>query len=671
MFPFPADWTIPPTLTLAWQTTVEEALDNSERRTLLRPVERLRQEFTVATNNAPETELMQRYLETRGTNALEVPIWNYRTELVGEAMEIVTELTVRSTALLRVGETLWCYDPLAPAATPFYIVVSEIVSPTMIRLDTPLTFALSDGAWLVPIRLGYIEAQPAFDRETDESGTYAVIFEQADEESELSAWPVPTLPTFQSRPLWTIAPDWTTPPKLELMEEIALQRLGFGTPLAWRKEPSPRRVLTLSFALWGEEEIAQLLAYLRTMQGRYSGVWIPTFGQDLSLLASIYPEENFATLQDAGLGVYLTRFPHAAHGAWLNLTGEIVPFTIEDVSAPSTDEERIDVAYESPLTHPLIAIETIGSLLLYARLAEDAVTLEWDGPECLRVTLRFVELPAVQSATETGEAPVWLYHFTQGENDFYLTSYPRPLEVGALTFVPGNLNHTGISASLDFFDEGVKIETATGDANSFFRQWLAGAPPQSASVKIYQALLPALVVDLAAPLYSGDIGKVTYAEEGKITLELSSIFRLGESKVPRVLLGSRCNWRFGGAQCGVNLAPLTVTGPISAVSSKFVDVPAIAGAPANRFTNGTITVNNLPRLISKHDGIRLYLSASFPVTVQPGQSATVEPACDRAYGTCQGYGNQLRFGGFPHIPTYNPQITLPPPSQQFTNDSSK
>jgi uncharacterized phage protein (TIGR02218 family) len=108
--------------------------------------------------------------------------------------------------------------------------------------------------------------------------------------------------------------------------------------------------------------------------------------------------------------------------------------------------------------------------------------------------------------------------------------------------------------------------------------------------------------------------------------------------------------------CGVDLAPLTVSGTVSAVLDKSEFTDGGRTEEANYFKYGLITFTSganaglKAEVMSFADGV-FKLFVELPYQISPGDEYTVYPGCDKRHSTCKNkFNNVLNFGGFPWVP---------------------
>jgi uncharacterized phage protein (TIGR02218 family) len=170
-------------------------------------------------------------------------------------------------------------------------------------------------------------------------------------------------------------------------------------------------------------------------------------------------------------------------------------------------------------------------------------------------------------------------------------------------------------------------------------------------------------------------------QNGQFTAELRGLefwltLNIGEA------YGPQCRADLGDAQCTVNLALWQQEGIVSTVTDLRTFVPTGVGspyaqltqvgsaspstpAPSGWFVDGEVTWltgNNAGFLMEVigWDGTTISLFDNMPFPIEPGDTFTIRPGCDKNISTCfQKYNNVANHRGEPFIPGMD-QITLYP-----------
>ncbi len=170
------------------------------------------------------------------------------------------------------------------------------------------------------------------------------------------------------------------------------------------------------------------------------------------------------------------------------------------------------------------------------------------------------------------------------------------------------------------------------------------------------------------PIVASILGKTTLTDDGYRIEEMALIDALnqsiGETYSPT------CTKTFGGqefAGCKIDLAPLTQTGTLTAVTSQFVFRDAARSEAADYFAYGTIeflsgaNAGLKPLNIRRHeaDGTIETFDSSFYLPAI-GDSYRIVPGCRKRLADCRDkWNNILNYGGDPAIPTASQYTAVP------------
>ncbi|MDP3213610.1 MAG: phage BR0599 family protein, partial [Deltaproteobacteria bacterium] len=122
-----------------------------------------------------------------------------------------------------------------------------------------------------------------------------------------------------------------------------------------------------------------------------------------------------------------------------------------------------------------------------------------------------------------------------------------------------------------------------------------------------------------------------------------------------------CQKEFGGhgyAGCMVDLAPITVTSTLTAVTGNSVFRDSTRTEAADYFGAGTIAFTTGANAGLKPHKIKEYaadgtitLHEAFHYPVEVGDAYTLIPGCRKRQADCIGWSNIINFGGFSFVPT--------------------
>ena len=240
---------------------------------------------------------------------------------------------------------------------------------------------------------------------------------------------------------------------------------------------------------------------------------------------------------------------------------------------------------------------------------------------------------------------------------FGWTDHDQNVTIDGVTYLAtSGLETTGAHTTDDFrvdtLDVTALLQVATEE------QIVAGLW-DDAAVTVFEFIWSSLPTALDT-----NVNILSYGNLGQIRRQdnilVAEIRRLSQRLSRRVgrQYSPTCPWRLGDAQCVLSLVSYTHTGTVNSVDVTFPRLVFSDSGQAqvpNYFSEG-----ELEWLTGDNAGIRravrlwqnqtfsLYLPLPYDVSV--GDTYEAIKGDDKTFVTCQGFANQTRFGGFPHVP---------------------
>lgn len=247
----------------------------------------------------------------------------------------------------------------------------------------------------------------------------------------------------------------------------------------------------------------------------------------------------------------------------------------------------------------------------------------------------------------------------------YLTDHPRDLTMSGHTYLStSGYEFTGYSATAGFAPGSLDLQGISGVAG-ISRAQIAAGLFDGAVVSIFATSWSAPIED-EEPIVRGIFGKARL-EDDRYTIDgLSLIDALNTARndqftaqCPKVFLSQG----FGG--CLVPVAPNTVTGSLTSVSSAALFTDTARGEASDTFAAGTIRFTSGPNAGLKALEILSFASGGVIATFEPfyylpqiGDNYTMVRGCRKRRQDCEAreggsgtFNNIVNFGGFPWVPT--------------------
>ena len=126
-----------------------------------------------------------------------------------------------------------------------------------------------------------------------------------------------------------------------------------------------------------------------------------------------------------------------------------------------------------------------------------------------------------------------------------------------------------------------------------------------------------------------------------------------------------CRADLGDSRCKVDLAPLTVTGTVTAATDRYGFTDSVR-AEADDYWNGGLVIwssgaNTGRKMeIGDYAGGVFTLFLPMPGTVAVGDTYSLQPGCDKSFATCKArYNNVNNFRGQPNVPGTDQTLQYP------------
>lgn len=127
-----------------------------------------------------------------------------------------------------------------------------------------------------------------------------------------------------------------------------------------------------------------------------------------------------------------------------------------------------------------------------------------------------------------------------------------------------------------------------------------------------------------------------------------------------------CRADLGDTRCKVNLAALTVTGAVTAVTDRRSFADSARGESVNHWNGGLLTwtsganVGRKMEVKAFSSGGAFTLFLPMPSIVAVGDNYSLRPGCDKKFSTCKDrYNNVRNFRGEPNVPGNDQVLAYP------------
>lgn len=237
-----------------------------------------------------------------------------------------------------------------------------------------------------------------------------------------------------------------------------------------------------------------------------------------------------------------------------------------------------------------------------------------------------------------------------------MTDLDIDLIIGGDTFVhsPG-FSVTKFSVANGGRPAGLDFTLPFDDVGPLYSDDIKRGAWRGASITVW------LVADFDDPsvreiLITGFVGKTGFTDRlaGQIEI-ITKADALADIILPTIQ--PDCGYKFGSAQCGVNLAPFTVTATIATVINNGKFTITVTNPDDLDFTHGGVSMTSGANDGAK-DWVRLWVAGTglvqmvtgFPFDIEVGDTLTIHAGCPLNRDGCISFANINRYSGFDYTP---------------------
>lgn len=379
---FAPNWLDPVLERPAWLTDVQVLEDGSEQRRRLRDGPRVDTEFTVDVAD-DRKRVLENVLAGVGSRVFTVPAWPDIRELAGPlapgALEIALDpagTDFRAAGLGMILDDDGRFEGFEVAT----------VEADRLELVAPIAHAWPPGTRVYPARAAYlldgrgnVRAHRNYARGTFRFRTIEEVVREALAEGT----------TYRGEPVLLEEPNWREGPEIDYTRHLEVVDFETGRPAVFDRADLALPVQRVSWTALDRAAADHLRAFLWARAGRWRGLWVPTWTDDLRVVD--YDDGGSGTLDVAYAGVadFGGLAPHR-RDLRIQLTDGTVFYRRVDQVLPLVEgvSERLDLDAALGSAVPPADFERV-SWLMYMRLDQDTIELAWSTPSIVETVLSF------------------------------------------------------------------------------------------------------------------------------------------------------------------------------------------------------------------------------------------------------------------------------------------
>lgn len=478
---------------------------------------------------------------------------------------------------------------------------------------------------------------------------------------------------YLERPIFDTQIDWSQGITRKLAYDLRTQQVGFGAEVEENLQQYTADGFELAVNLRTPCEINALERFFAAVFGRLQGFWLPSPGWQVDIVAAVSASEFL--IANSGVADLFAILP-ALHlylrpnGVWPGEAAAVVNVTV-------VDEQTERVTLAAPLTSGVPDATWVVQRLLYARLQDDEVTLNYVAEGWARAQFSVYELPVEYASVELGQRPAFAYHFWRQvgalRQDWYYTSFDRQIVAGTVqqqhACTPAPIGHDSIERTTAGNREQMEIRSWRFDGSPF-AAFQPFAAQHDLFVEVWEVDLASGQPEIATTVFAGLVESVEPLGRALKVTCTTRLDRLG-AKLPRFYVQTSCNYCLYDSCCKASRAAFSVVATVAAVDPAGLTLTlaggGLTGKPADWFQFGDAEIADAEGLPEYRTVVAsmaagggqqiIRLAAPFSRALAVGDTVTVAAGCNLQYNSANGCskfgdtprGNKDNFGGHPYI----------------------
>lgn len=382
LFPFEPDGVDAIVETVEYVTNVITSHNDTEDRIALRRRPKLRLKWRMTTMDSGEAGRALGLLWKMG-NRWYVPLWQHARLATGVAGLVYTVDMIDNRFDFSGKVLVWKSSGVAD------VMNYSASGGSTVTLTGATSFAhLANQVYVVPLGVGTLSQSYKLDRTNIVAG--ADVEFELDTTSTTLVTPLVATQTFRTVEVLNIHPDSPTGTDQEQWT-LASERVGSDLgPFQIRLfANSPIVEKKVTWNLIGRSEFLAFRQWLACRRGRRVPLWVPTYQDDLTLVAAAATNAGSIDIAAVDFANKFLGYSSRVKIAVIQ-NGLIMPLVVTSVTTPSAGVERL---FLETTTTAAVSIRARVSFLLYARLTEDKVSIEYLNNNVASVAASFTELP--------------------------------------------------------------------------------------------------------------------------------------------------------------------------------------------------------------------------------------------------------------------------------------
>lgn len=377
-----ANWINPVIERLNWKTDVIEAYDGSEQRRALRGAPRAGWEFTFDVADG-QRRLFENVLYSWGGRVWALPVWPDIQQLTdplnsGSSTIPIDDTTGRDWHAEGLGVILG-------ADGTYEAFEVDSVQPAGVTLSNPIANNWPAGSRVYPARTARMADPRATARFHRNYARGTARFDTVDEIEQQAL----SETLYRGMPVMEREPNWRDAPEIDYLRKLATLDFGYGKDVVTDESNLAAPKHAVRWTMLDRDEISYFRSWLWARQGRFKGVWVPTWSDDLVMVTDPLPADTVnIDVQACGLTFFAQEDVHRRDIRIELQDGSVFYRRVSGFNV-------IDAATERMTLNAALGVEitpedvTRISWLHFVRMDSDSIELTWSTPVIAEAVLIF------------------------------------------------------------------------------------------------------------------------------------------------------------------------------------------------------------------------------------------------------------------------------------------
>lgn len=386
LFPFPPDWANGVFESLEWRTNILRAFSGAEQRRQLRALPRVELSFD-ALFNRDSARRLDNLMWGWQNRSFGIPFWPDKTYTTGTIAPASYTIPVVTTGRsFRVDTLVVLY--LTEAI--YEVAEIEAVTPTSLTVKSAIAGFWDVGSLVMPAFVGHLPSSVSMRRVTDTTLTGSVTFLGDPRTNAGYLTTGAATATLNSVEVITKRPNWSSEMNWDYQFEFGT--VDYGGMLNWTgTETTPRIMRQMRWLFSNRNEVNDFRALLSRLRGMAKAAYIPSWNDDMSILATVAASDQTMQVSDFGFERFVGSTV-ARNGLMIRLrNGSVFYRQITGVSSLSGNTYISFAGALGVNVQPadVVAIHVMSKF----RLASDRVDIKWETNTVAVAEINFISVP--------------------------------------------------------------------------------------------------------------------------------------------------------------------------------------------------------------------------------------------------------------------------------------